>query len=123
MAGNGGRTARRRKADCCTYKSKRIVLPLLAILSELKPDQRTFMLAHLDEKTLRTLCAAVDRVLHAKLPRLIGVNLKRRLLSNKTCLRRLCRHDGLTLNSVRNNLMKMGSGALKLVMKSAIPLY
>ena len=124
MAGKkrGGKESGK-KHICCQYKSKKIVLPLLATLIQLKPDQRTFMLAHLDEKTLRTLCATIDRVLHAKLPHLIKKNLKRGLLSNKDCLRRLCRHDGLTLNAVRSNLMKMGSGAMKLVLKSAIPLY
>lgn len=108
---------------CCAYKSKKIVLPLLATLSNLKPDQRTFMLAHLDERSLRTLCATVDKVLHANLPQLIKSNLKRRLSSNKGCLRRLCRHEGLSAENVRKNLMQMGSGAMKLVLKNAIPLY
>lgn len=111
------------RANCCGYKSKKIILPLLATLSSLKPDQRTFMLAHLDEKSLRTLCTTVDKVLHANLPHLIESNLRKRLLSNKDRLRRLCRHESLNVGAVRKNLMKMGSGAMRLVLKNAIPLY
>lgn len=118
-----GRGKGKSKADCCSYKSKNIVLPLLSTLADLKSNHRTFVLAHLDERTLRTLCEAINKVLHAKLPSLVKSNLKRGLLANKDCLRRLCHHNKLTPSTVRRNLLRMGGGQLRLVFRNAIPLY
>ena len=81
------------------------------------------MLAHLDDKSLRTLCTAVDKVLHARLPNLIKSNLKSGLAPSKRILRKLCCHDSLTTDGMRKNLMRMGGGPMRLVFKTAMPLY
>lgn len=123
MAKKTSKGRKNKAVDCCLYRTKNIILPLLATLADLKLDQQTFVLAHLDEKTLRTLCSAVDKVLHAKLPDLLKRNLRRDLSAHKDCLRRLCQHQNLSCESVRKGLMRMGGGPLKLVLRSAIPLY
>ena len=105
------------------YKSKYIILPLLAILADLSATQRTFMLAHLNEKTLRTLCCVVDKVLHGKFPSLVKENLSRKLSANKKSLRQLCRGRRLSEKSVRNHLTKMGGGPMKLILNTAVPLF
>ncbi len=104
------------------YKSKKIILPLLATLADLSTCQRTFMLAHLDEKTLRTLCHVIDKVLHGKFPFLVKENLSRRLKSKK-CLRQLCHSDRLSERGIRNSLTKMGGAPMKLILNTAVPLY
>ncbi len=105
------------------YKSKKIILPLLVTLADLSSSQRTFMLAHLDEKTLRTLCHVVDKVLHGKFPSLVKENLSRRLNSNKKNLRQLCHPNRLSERGIRNSLTKMGGGPMKLILNTAVPLY
>lgn len=107
------------------YKSKNIILPLLVTLADLSASQRTFMLAHLDEKTLRTLCSVVDRVLHGKFPKIVKEKLSQKLISNKRGLRQLCQSSGKRLSErrIRNNLTRMGGGAMKLILNTAVPLY
>ncbi len=121
-----GRTAKSKsqKDWCCEiYKSRKIILPLLVTLAELSASQRTFMLAHLDEKTLRTICSVIDKVLHGNFPRLVKENLSKKLKANKKVLRSLCCYDTLSENSIRKQLTEMGGGPMKLIFNSAVPLY
>lgn len=119
----GGKSDTTLSSSTSPYKSKNIVLPLLSTLTDLSSKHRTFMLAHLDDKSLRTLCNAVDKVLHARLPNLIKTNLKRGLAQSKNVLRKLCCHERLNTNTMRRHLMRMGGGPMRLVLKSAMPLY
>lgn len=118
-----GQNKAKKKSCPDVYKSKKIILPLLITLADLSATQRTFMLSHLNEKTLRTLCCVVDKVLHGKFPKLVKENLSQRLKSNKKSLRQLCRANRLTEGTIRNNLTKMGGGAFRLILNTAVPLY
>lgn len=107
------------------YASKGTILPLVKTLRDLTANQRTLVLAHLDDKTLRTLCRVVGKVLHSgqKIPTYWKTKLVSKLSGEKCAWRRLC-SDKLSDCSTRKHLLRMGgSKGFRSILHTAIPLY
>ena len=116
---------RKRSPVTSAYASKGVILPLVKTLRDLTANQRTFVLAHLDDKSLRTLCRVVDKVLHSgeRIPSYWKSKLVQRLKGEKCAWRRLC-SDKLSPASARKHLLRMGGKAtFRSILHTAIPLY
>lgn len=110
------------KMTVTPYRLKTVVLPLLQTLCSLTSGQRTILLAHVDDKTLATLCDTIRKVLSARLPKLMKSRLKSKLGRHQVCLRRLSDECRLADKYKRKHLPRMGGSPLGLILKVAIPI-
>ena len=121
----GRKEVRKPSSKAPVYASKSVILPLVKTLRDLTANQRTFVLAHLDEKSLQTLCRVVDKVLHSgeRIPSYWKDRLVEKLRGEKCGWRRLC-SDKLSAGTARKHLLRMGGKAsFKSILHTAIPLY
>ena len=101
---------------------KRRILPLLDVLQSLSPDRMKIVIGHLDNQTRDAIHETLAITLtSSKVPEQRRKLLRRRLKTYKDDLRRMMtvRQGPCTK---RRNLMQMGGGPMKAMLKAAIPL-
>lgn len=103
-------------------KRLREILPFLQTFKDLRPAQRSIMLAHLDDKSCEILYEAVSNVLRN--PTVSAAQRKRLrkvLQPHKHCLRSLISRSGSSANK-RRKLQKIGGFPFSAILSTAIPL-
>lgn len=101
-------------------KNLRHQLPLLKVLRDIKPEQRTIILAHLDNQGCSTVINSVKKVLHnKKLNNHTRKKLIKTLSSQKNLFRKLISSKK---GKDRKQLLPAVGSGLGLVLGTAIPL-
>ena len=95
-------------------------VPLLQVLKELKPDQRTIILGHLDANGCCAITSCIREVIrNKKLPKKTKNKLRKVLGPQKDILRQLISAQKL---SKKKELLPSVGGSLTLLISTAIPI-
>ena len=120
--GWGGKSDRQAIVIMKANKKIRVLLPLLQVLKEVRPDQRVILMAHFDDKTRDSLYETITNVLRSeKVPFDKRLFLKSKLASYKSDLRYLS-NKSKSPTQKRRKLSQIGGGPMSHVLKLAIPL-
>lgn len=100
----------------------KILLPLLNVLRTVKPEQRTILLAHMDDKTREYLYQTISHVLRSQdVPMNKRIFLRNKLDPYKNDLRILMSKKA-SKKKKQHHLAQIGAGPMSYVLKEAIPL-
>jgi hypothetical protein len=103
-------------------KRTKVLLPLLQVLKSLTSEQRTIVLAHLDDKTRDFIYETITTVLRSeKLPFRKRAALKEKLSPYKNDLRYISDKKKSRAQK-KNRLTQLGGGPMAHVLKTAIPM-
>ena len=107
-----------------TSSNKRLrkLLPFLQTLKQLRPAQRSILLAHIDDVSCEMLYETISNVLrNGKVTPAQQKRLKKALLPHKSCLRTLMSKT-CSKQRKRHNLNQIGGFPLGTILATAIPL-
>jgi len=102
---------------------KKVILPLLGVLKNLKAADRIIILAHLDDLSRDSLYETINRVLSqsSPLPSSKKKLLKKKLWTHRDDLRYLTSQKK-SKREKKRRLVHMGGNPLGYVLKTAVPL-
>ena len=103
---------------------RKVILPLLGVLKNLKPADRIIILAHLDDLSRDRLYETINQVLSqsSPLPSSKKKLLKRRLWAHRENLRYLTSRKRRSSKEKRRRLVHIGGNPLGYLLKTAVPL-
>ena len=105
-----------------SHKRLRKVLPFLQVLRELRPQQRSILLSHIDDESCEMVYEAVANVLkNSKVTSAQRRRLKKALEPHKKCLRTLISNKS-SRSAKRKNLLAVGGFPIGMILSAALPL-
>lgn len=100
----------------------RVILPFLQIFKELRPNQRTILLSHIDDRSCEAIFEAFANVLrNDKVSPATRKRLKRSLAPHKNCLRTIINRRA-SCKTKRKKLQQLGGFPFAAIISAAIPL-
>ena len=99
-----------------------MVLPLLEVLKQLRPDRRVIILQHFDDRTRDQIYEAIMHTLSSeKVPFRKRLFLRSKLLPYKNELRFLA-DKKRSAECKKKKLAQVGGGAMNYILRAAVPL-
>lgn len=103
---------------------RKVILPLLGVLKNLKAADRIIILAHLDDLSRDSLYETINRVLSqsSPLPSSKKKLIRKKLWSHREDLRYLTSKKSKSKREKKRRLVHMGGNPLGYLLKAAVPL-